>query len=480
LAVLGTACSAPATGPAVGSLEVRAATVGKSPDADGYRVGVDGMPARPLGSNETLVFLGLTAGSHEVAVSGVASNCSLDGDPVRAVTVDAGETVALELVFTCRERAGTIQVRTASSGEDLDPSGYTLLVDGARVAAMSRSGLAETMAPEGEHTVELAGLSANCTIAGDNPRPVTVLAGATVSTTFSVTCDPVEAAGPGGQIAFATTGADTSRDIVRIALMNSDGTHLRPFSEFGDGATWSPDGAKVAVSGAGAGLVVGPVDEAGVVGQTTGITDGEFAVDAAWSPAGGHIAYFAGNSGTDGTDLVVIEPGGEGRRVLTELVEANNEGRPAWSPDAQTIAYSLFDELRLVDFAGTNDRSFADPALQGIDPSWSPDGTRIAIAGRGAGLPGHDVETLDYDIYVVPVDGGAALRLTDSPGDDGAPSWSPDGSKIVFVSHRDGNAEIYLMDADGSNHARLTDNPGLDSSPVWRPGGPPALAIPVP
>ena len=46
---------------------------------------------------------------------------------------------------------------------------------------------------------------------------------------------------------------------------------------------------------------------------------------------------------------------------------------------------------------------------------------------------------------------------------------SPDGSKIIFHSYRDGNAEIYIMNADGSNQTRLTNNPAIDNGPAWSP-----------
>jgi Tol biopolymer transport system component len=50
------------------------------------------------------------------------------------------------------------------------------------------------------------------------------------------------------------------------------------------------------------------------------------------------------------------------------------------------------------------------------------------------------------------------------------PSWSPDGTKIVFVSTRDGNYEIYVMNADGSGQMRLTNNNDGDEYPRWRIG----------
>ena len=58
-------------------------------------------------------------------------------------------------------------------------------------------------------------------------------------------------------------------------------------------------------------------------------------------------------------------------------------------------------------------------------------------------------------------------NLTQSPGVDEVGSWSPDGSKIVFFSNRDGNGEIYVMDANGNNQVNLTNHPARDAAPTW-------------
>jgi dipeptidyl aminopeptidase/acylaminoacyl peptidase len=60
------------------------------------------------------------------------------------------------------------------------------------------------------------------------------------------------------------------------------------------------------------------------------------------------------------------------------------------------------------------------------------------------------------DIYAIDVDASQEKRLTDSPGLDGFPAWSPDGERIAFTSSRDGNWEIYVMDSDGAHQRRLT------------------------
>lgn len=75
------------------------------------------------------------------------------------------------------------------------------------------------------------------------------------------------------------------------------------------------------------------------------------------------------------------------------------------------------------------------------------------------------------DVYVMAVDGSGLTRLTDSPGWDGEPSWSPDGSQIVFASDRAGGPAIYVMNADGSNQRALTDPSTASLTPSWSPDG---------
>jgi len=95
-------------------------------------------------------------------------------------------------------------------------------------------------------------------------------------------------------------------------------------------------------------------------------------------------------------------------------------------------------------------------------PIWSPDGSKIVFCSNRDGK---------NEIYVMDADGSNVKRLTNNLANDAIPRWSPDGNKIVFDSDRDGNQEIYVMDADGGNQIRLTKNGAIDSGASWSPDG---------
>lgn len=98
-----------------------------------------------------------------------------------------------------------------------------------------------------------------------------------------------------------------------------------------------------------------------------------------------------------------------------------------------------------------------------LTPSWSPDGSRIAfVSRRDAGNP---------EIYVMNADGSNQTRLTNELALDITPSWSPNGKQILFVSNRSGNFDVFLMNADGTHVRQLTTNPGRDSEPKFSPNG---------
>ncbi|MBK8129112.1 MAG: PD40 domain-containing protein [bacterium] len=73
----------------------------------------------------------------------------------------------------------------------------------------------------------------------------------------------------------------------------------------------------------------------------------------------------------------------------------------------------------------------------------------------------------DDEIFTMNVDGSGLRQLTANTAHDFNPTWSPDGSKIAFQSYRNGQYEIYVMNADGSQQTRLTTNDAYDGMPDW-------------
>ncbi|MFT3808236.1 TolB family protein [Arenimonas sp.] len=151
-----------------------------------------------------------------------------------------------------------------------------------------------------------------------------------------------------------------------------------------------------------------------------------------------------------------------------------DDADPQWSPDGKRLLFrsnrSGHWELHAGDAEGENPKLLtsdsANDALSkheygGEGPAhWSYDGKRIVWMRK---FPGSD-----YDVWVMDADGGNPGNLTAShKGNDGYPSFSPDGRQIAFDSNREGANEIYLMDADGGNVRRITISPGGNLAPMW-------------
>ena len=109
---------------------------------------------------------------------------------------------------------------------------------------------------------------------------------------------------------------------------------------------------------------------------------------------------------------------------------------------------------------GSNQVNLTNNTAFDSEPAWSPDGSKIAFVSVVSERDGN------IEIYVMDADGSNQVNLTNNVASDDNIAWSPDGSKIAFLSSRDGNGEIYVMEADGSNQVRLT-NTANNFNPVW-------------
>ena len=130
------------------------------------------------------------------------------------------------------------------------------------------------------------------------------------------------------------------------------------------------------------------------------------------------------------------------------------------------------EDIYVMNPDGTGERRLTDQPGHDSFPAWSPDGQRIAFASRRA-VDGK----VNTDIYVMNADGSAVQRLTHSSAYDWDPAWSPDGGQLAYKSFppREGAPGappqgIYVMNADGSGQRRVT-HIGSAAHPTWSPDG---------
>jgi Tol biopolymer transport system component len=102
-------------------------------------------------------------------------------------------------------------------------------------------------------------------------------------------------------------------------------------------------------------------------------------------------------------------------------------------------------------------------------PSWSPDGTRIIFHSRRKDENQKGVAT--RNVWSVAADGSNEKRLTNGTKDEYHATLSPDGKKLLFVSEVNGSRDIWVADANGDNAVPLTDDPGTEDQPAWSPDG---------
>jgi probable HAF family extracellular repeat protein len=207
------------TPPTTGSLAITTNTSGPEPDADGYAVTIDGGTEIAIPASGTLQRDNVEPGNHTVRLTGMAANCTVAGENPRSVSVPAGETMTVTFELTCSATTGSLQITAATSGPSPDADGYTITLDGADRGTLVASGAATLNGlPPGTHSLGLSGVAGNCQVQGDNPRSITVVAGASATAAFAIVCTAPPAVTGSLKITTATTGLDPDPDGYSFAI----------------------------------------------------------------------------------------------------------------------------------------------------------------------------------------------------------------------------------------------------------------------
>lgn len=304
-----------------------------------------------------------------------------------------------------------------------------------------------------------------------------LLAGASTTilwATFVAEKDDAPAAPESERIVFVT-GSPTGPGPM-IAVMAPDGSGVRVLGP-GSEPAWSPDGTRIAFTDTTAdgstGVFVMDADGTDVRRLTTNPSGMD--ESPSWSPDGSRIVFSRSTFVTTTPDPVATRArrdlytiGSDGTGLAKLIGGPTDDFGPQWSPDGSRLGFVRFVDPASQGPEGTPqvwvlrlDGSEPEEQLTELEGgtfrfAWSPDAARLVL---DAGCK----------VHVVEVDGGAVSEVTfgpviQCPWD---PSWSPDGTKIVFAAGPDEDHDIFVANADGTRVVRLTGPAGHDNQASW-------------
>ena len=330
------------------------------------------------------------------------------------------------------------------------------------------------------HTIIVLGILTAAACSDDSDGASTNAAESTTTTVeASTTQVPFE---PPGPIVFQRVNPASGE--TNIFTVNPDGSDDRLlFAGPAEVPRWSPDGTEVSIFCCDNGMAAHFVD--GATGELRELAPPDPALEThcggGWSPDGERLAcevFGVDDPSLNGVYSIRTSDGGDLTRI-TSNPGGDDTPFGGYSPDGSRVVFVRFVEggeppvgIFVVNIDGTGERQIT-PAGMVLDDTfsgaWSRDGKSLLIVARPS-------EAHHKAIWRMDVDGGEPRILTMDPGCGGpiadpaafgcySPSWSPDGTQIVFVRGNGETESLYLANADGSGVVQVTD--GEDDHPHW-------------
>jgi dipeptidyl aminopeptidase/acylaminoacyl peptidase len=185
-------------------------------------------------------------------------------------------------------------------------------------------------------------------------------------------------------------------------------------------------------------------------------------------PSGVRYAVTARSAPADSNSIWIINAA-EGSAVELTSRLGDDYRTPRWSPTGTSLVCVRNrdgrDDIVLLDAVPGHAHQLTYDRWDNTDPDWSPDATRIAYISQRC-----DEDLFGSSVCVIPAEGGEPQVLTPIDGaNDRSPRWAPDGSAIAFISDRAGADDVWVIAPDGSDRRPLTHGMGSKGDPHWSP-----------
>jgi TolB protein len=358
-------------GSSASSVTVSNVTTGGAFDPDGFSVAIDGTDAVALELNESVTVTGLAGGTHTVALTGVASNCTVAGGATKSVEVAQESPAELRFDVACTAPSELASLRIVFARKlGAGAKGTSSLV---------------AMNADGSGRVQLTSGAFNDY--GPDPSP------------------------DGRRIAFMRDDPGDGALLPEVHVLSTDGSEWILLSGPAYNPDWSPDGTRIVFSGPvghwGGPIMVARSDGGGATPLTGQDPDKEDAWPA-WSPDGTRIAFTRAELGPFGAPggIWVMSADGTGATRLSP-----SGAFPVWSPDGRRIVFSDYDSgtglIVGMNATGTDMQLLlrSPQVSRMVVDDWSADGRFLLFSRSSRG-------STRSDVYLLELATGATLRLT--------------------------------------------------------------------